>query len=394
MLNRVMNLQPSKKDIRDWHYDNIIRGVSKLPDKYSIEQYCGDIRDQGKNGLCHAFAGSQMKNIQERIETGHKWNFSPLFLAKYTKLIDGITNTEGSTALDVMKSLHKFGTIQEEFYPYEKYKQGSLKFPDVENEDRIPHYKISNYARCNDLNDLKLAISNNKPVLIGFFCGSNLFELDNNAGKFCDLPFGTSLYGHAITAVGYDDTIEHNGYKGFVRCTNSWGTNWADNGFFWMPYEYFTFKSKDFGMKFVFDMFTSVDLKNDNLNGTVVELFIDKPIAYYNDDTIILDQSPIIDVTTSRALVPVRFISEILGYRVDWNDSEKKIIISNEKTKITLYIDKKYAYINGVKHELDKEPIISAKTNRALIPLRFVAENMGCAVLWDGKLNKITILKR
>ena len=49
--------------------------------------------------------------------------------------------------------------------------------------------------------------------------------------------------GHAICAIGYDDdkVIKHgNGVetKGAIRFANSWGTNWGDKGFGWMPYEY------------------------------------------------------------------------------------------------------------------------------------------------------------
>ena len=38
--------------------------------------------------------------------------------------------------------------------------------------------------------------------------------------------------GHAVTAVGYDDTKE----VFIVR--NSWGNDWGDKGYFYMPYAY------------------------------------------------------------------------------------------------------------------------------------------------------------
>ena len=42
------------------------------------------------------------------------------------------------------------------------------------------------------------------------------------------------LGGHAVVAVGYDDSKE----CFIVR--NSWGTNWGDAGYFYMPYAYLT----------------------------------------------------------------------------------------------------------------------------------------------------------
>lgn len=42
---------------------------------------------------------------------------------------------------------------------------------------------------------------------------------------------------------------------------------------------------------------------------------------------------------------------------------------------------------------MEQAPILDERTGRTLVPLRFIAETMGHAVLWDGKRKKITILK-
>jgi C1A family cysteine protease len=39
--------------------------------------------------------------------------------------------------------------------------------------------------------------------------------------------------GHAVVAVGYDDS------KQAFLVRNSWGKEWGQGGYFWMPYEYF-----------------------------------------------------------------------------------------------------------------------------------------------------------
>ena len=50
------------------------------------------------------------------------------------------------------------------------------------------------------------------------------------------------LGGHAVLAVGYDDT------KQWLIVRNSWGTSWGVKGYFYMPYTVFN--------KLVMDMWT------------------------------------------------------------------------------------------------------------------------------------------
>lgn len=335
-MERVFNLQFSQPSAKDWYFTSIVRSVGNLPKSYSLEKYCGNIKDQGEAGLCHSFAGAAVKDIQERMETGIKYNLSPLFLAKNVKAIDGI-DEEGSTLPYVCKALYNEGTVKEIYYPFEQYVAGSLSFPDF-THSKAHKFKIGNYARCDTLDSMKQAISMNKPVLLGVTCCKNIYDLNNNASKFIPIPQGFIAGGHAIVVIGYDDELTHtypNGKTctGFFRIQNSWGEDWGDGGFAWMPYEYLTYKVNVIGehyFTFFSEAWATVDLKNDDIKTTTIVMQINNKEVKIDGKKKVWDQAPIIDKVSERTLVPLRSIAEALEFTVEWDDKDKTITICKE----------------------------------------------------------------
>lgn len=327
--NRVFNLQKSPESKTDWHFNTIMR-VVKTPSSFSLEQYCGKVKDQKGTGFCHSFSASAIKEIQENIETERILEMSPLYIAREVKKIDGLPNEEGTNLINICKTLANHGSIFERYYPFEKYKEGSLVFPELKNEDNLNYFKIKNYARTNTIEEMKQALLLKKPVLLGIMCVDTIRTLNNNKGKFVPYPLGGSfLGGHAVVIVGYDDTLEHDGHKGHFRIMNSWGETWGDKGFAWLPYDYITFKSKDIGFSYFIDAFTMVDLENDPIDETVIKMKIGDNKLYVNGKEFTIDQAPVIDKTSNRTLIPIRWV-EHLGFNVIWNDKTKEITLVKE----------------------------------------------------------------
>ena len=104
---------------------------------------------------------------------------------------------------------------------------------------------------------------------------------------------------------------------------------------------------------------------------------------------------PVIIPKWSRTVVPIRTVVETLGGSAVWFPKERKVAISFNGNLIFLWIGKPQAEVNGVMKWIDPKnhdvkPIIV--NDRTMLPLRFVAESLGCKVLWDGKTRTITIL--
>ncbi|MEI6310163.1 MAG: copper amine oxidase N-terminal domain-containing protein, partial [bacterium] len=109
---------------------------------------------------------------------------------------------------------------------------------------------------------------------------------------------------------------------------------------------------------------------------SAIQLWIGKKDISINGQSQMMDVAPFIQ--NGRTLVPVRFISEALGAKVDWIDADKEIVIVLGAKVVGLWIGKDTATVNGVESKLEAPPII--QDSRTFVPLRFVSEALGAKV--------------
>ncbi|MBB6729303.1 copper amine oxidase N-terminal domain-containing protein [Cohnella zeiphila] len=88
-----------------------------------------------------------------------------------------------------------------------------------------------------------------------------------------------------------------------------------------------------------------------------------------------------------RVLVPLRVVSENLGAKVDYKNNV--VSISQGTKTIKLTVGSKTATVNGKAVTLDSSPYV--KSSRVFVPLRFVSEQLGQQVEWDGIDNYVWI---
>ena len=385
----------SEESFKDWKYKDIMRVTADdyMSKTYDYTNDIPYIDNQYDTGFCWAFSTALMQAAYEKRETGETIDLSPYYVAKVGKALDGITSTEGSTMKNAIEVITNIGTVKRQFYDGIGYKVGSLSFPDINFEDKLRHYKSKNYARCNSLQDIVLALSQGKLPLIGIQCTKQIYDLNDGASKYLEFdPNGTLIIigGHQMVVCGWFPDMEHNGHKGYIKCANSWGKDYGENGFMYIPRDYIEFRTKDGFFRMLSDSFATVDLTNDNIKEVCVEMQIDNTEAFVNDEKVILDTAPII--CKDRTFVPIRFISESLGADVNWIEDKREVIVTNDDITIHLYIDKDYAFINGKRVQIYAAPYIN--NSSCLVPIRFIAEALDFVVLWGGsETKKITILK-
>lgn len=80
-------------------------------------------------------------------------------------------------------------------------------------------------------------------------------------------------------------------------------------------------------------------------------------------------------IKNSRTYVPIRFIAEELGYDVKWDGANKKVTMTNDGTTVELTIGSNKMMVNGKAVLLDAPAEI--RDDRTFVPLRAIAEAFG-----------------
>ena len=218
-----------KIDTRDYKYQ-VTQKVS--PNVVDLRSYCSPIENQGNLGSCtgQAIAGA----IELLNKRGGKHNdVSRLFIYYYERLILGTVNYDsGAYIRDGIKATNKYGASLESLWPHDirKFRQE----PITEAKNDALNRKVTRYERVNDFNGCIDALSNGYPVIMGFRVYDSF--MSKNVARTGIMPYPNTkreklLGGHAVLLVGYDKR------KKVFIARNSWGTNWGDKGYFYMPFD-------------------------------------------------------------------------------------------------------------------------------------------------------------
>lgn len=92
-----------------------------------------------------------------------------------------------------------------------------------------------------------------------------------------------------------------------------------------------------------------------------------------------------------RTMVPLRFISEALGFSVEWDGEARVVTVTDKDSVLTLKIDDKTATVNGEQVLMDVAPMI--QQDRTFVPLRFVAEVFCQVVDWDPQTRTVSVIR-
>jgi C1A family cysteine protease len=178
-------------------------------------------------------AAIEFQRMEQKLDV---WTPSRLFIYYNERLRAGTEGFDaGSTIRMGIKCVSKQGVTKEELWPYDSSRI-SLRPPEEAYADAQQH-KAVRYLRVDrNVRFMRSVLAQGDTVAFGFSVYDSFESASVETTGVVPVPTPSEdfLGGHAVLMVGYDHQ------RRVFICRNSWGEEWGDKGYFYLPYEYIT----------------------------------------------------------------------------------------------------------------------------------------------------------
>ena len=263
MLDRIFGRGwlPDYPDFRDYTYRtesiaNVystlgvqdVASVQYLAESVDLREWCSPIEDQNDFNSCTAHAGVGLVEFFIKKAYGKGFKASPFFLYKVTRNLLDYEDDKGAFLRDTMKAMVLFGVPPEAYcVPQDINDEPStFCYALAQNYQADAYYRLdpTGTSPTDLLHHVKVNLSLHLPSMFGFSTYASLDNVSEDGRILFPSEDENFTGGHAVVTVGYDDTLEIENWKngettvGALLIRNSWGRNWGDEGYGWLPYDY------------------------------------------------------------------------------------------------------------------------------------------------------------
>jgi hypothetical protein len=137
---------------------------------------------------------------------------------------------------------------------------------------------------------------------------------------------------------------------------------------------------------------TSVEADLEAGRRGFIMMTIGDPWMLVNDEKVEIDPgrgtTPIIQ--GGRTMLPIRAVVESIDGSVDWDEEARSVTLRHNENSVHMWLGRRDFLAGDVTDTMDVEPYI--RNDRIMLPVRFVAESLGCQLEWFGSLNMVVIV--
>ena len=209
-----------------------------------------EVRDQGNRGTCSIFA--VMTCVQFVLATKDKFHpgdFSPEYL-NYVKNVANNLSQDGGFFSEIDKGYDGYSIFLESKVPYQSSFDPNYKVPQPDitaaekwtrlKSDFVKDWDNTKGATDEEIKDVCDYLDKGIPVAAGFLWPDQ-GSFKTRAVQGVDVmvtPARSDVFdGHSIVLVGYKRSKAFAG-GGYFIFRNSWGPDWGDHGYGYMPFRY------------------------------------------------------------------------------------------------------------------------------------------------------------
>jgi C1A family cysteine protease len=244
--------KPDLPDFRDHVYSAPPPPAGGMPPLMDLRHHCPAVYDQLQLGSCTANAiGGDFEFNQIKEKVPHVWRPSRLFIYYNERVMEGdVSQDAGAQIRDGIKSVNTQGACSEDLWTYsDDTTSATPKFaeqpPKWCYDNAAKHLASSYQAVPQTITQIKGCIASGFPMVFGFTVYESFESPQVASTGVLSMPGSNEsvVGGHAVLAVGYNDTAtvtnpDGTTSTGMILVRNSWGAGWGQAGYFEMPYDY------------------------------------------------------------------------------------------------------------------------------------------------------------
>lgn len=229
-MSKKFTVRASRFDPRDKIYTSV---WEPIPNEVDLRSFDTPIETQGPIGSCVGAAIVAGYELGTKIQFPERYvDLSKLYVYYHARLLSGSENVDyGAYIREGLKGVSKFGICTEALWPYDV--NNVILQPNLDCyidgwTRKVAYRSTPTIANIND------ALAKKLPIVVGINVFDNFTDLTATNPIVTEPDSVTDFGGHAMAIVGYSLI------KKWFIAKNSYGSAWGENGYCYIPFDYFS----------------------------------------------------------------------------------------------------------------------------------------------------------